>query len=138
MHPDIKKILPQIEYWLSCKEIAEFKIGFTCDIYRREKEHIQNGFDKLYPIARSKNIQIIKQAEIDLINYFKAPVTSNPDLVNKCKNDINKAGTGDECNNDNILFYLYIVIKFNKKNFTESADTHVENLLFNDIQLIEL
>ena len=139
MHPKIKKILPQIEYWLSCKEIAEFKIGFTCDINRREKEHIQKGFDKLYPIARSKDIQIIRQAEIDLINYFKTPVTSNPDLVNKCKNDINKAGTGDECNNeDNIIFYLYIVVKFSEDNITEPADTHVESLLFNNVPLIEL
>lgn len=139
MHPDIKKILPQIEYWLSCKEIAEFKIGFTCDINRREREHIQNGFDKLYPIARSKNIPIIRQAEIDLIDYFKVPITTNSELENKCKNDINQAGTGDECNNeDGIVFYLYIVVKFNKASISKPADTHVESLLFNDMPLIEL
>ena len=134
MHPKIKKILPQIEYWLSCKEVAEFKIGFTCDIDRRDAEHKGNGYDKLYPIAFSTNVQIVRQTETDLICYFKAC----QELANKCNNNVAQAGTGDNCKNQNQLYYLYIVVKFNRENITEAADTHVESLFFNDIQLIQL
>lgn len=134
MHPEIKKILPQIEYWLTCKEVAEFKIGFTCDIHRREAEHKECGYDKLYPIAHSANVQIVREVETDLIQHFKLC----QGLANKCNNDVTKAGTGDDCANQNPLYYLYIVVKFNRENITTAADTHAENLLFNNIQLMQL
>ena len=134
MHPGIKKILPQIEYWLTSKEVAEFKIGFTCNIERRESEHKECGYDKLYPIAYSTNVQIVRQAETDLIQHFKLC----QELANKCNNDVTKAGTGDNCENQNTLYCLYIVVKFNRENITTAADTHAENLLFNDIQLMQL
>lgn len=83
MHQSLENVLPKIEEWLSRNEIEYFKIGFTTDICRREKEYSDEAQKDihLYTIATG-NENIIREAEKDFIIHFKT--------CNKCLNNQSK------------------------------------------------
>lgn len=126
MNKELNRALSVIESRLSKDDIMCFKVGKTANPDDRFANDEYDNFQYASIIAHCDDSEIITQAEVDLINYFR----NHKNLNKKCYNEQLGGGSPDAT-------YLYIVAG------RETADPYAalfdkEKLMDEGFNIIEL